>query len=98
MAAGQLSLKGRALSLLSRREHSRAELERKLGLVRAELALQLGPGVLAPAEQAQGPPLEGELARRHRLLGRFYIRRQQRNAQRLAHLVLDLVRQLSLIH
>jgi regulatory protein len=31
MAVGQLSLKGRALRLLSTREHSRAELERKLG-------------------------------------------------------------------
>jgi regulatory protein len=31
MALGQLSLKGRALRLLSGREHSRAELERKLG-------------------------------------------------------------------
>ncbi len=31
MATGQLSLKGRALRLLSGREHSRAELERKLG-------------------------------------------------------------------
>lgn len=30
MAFGQLSLKGRALQLLARREHSRAELERKL--------------------------------------------------------------------
>jgi regulatory protein len=30
MARGQLSLKGRALRLLSGREHSRAELERKL--------------------------------------------------------------------
>jgi regulatory protein len=30
MALGQLSLKGRALRLLSAREHSRAELERKL--------------------------------------------------------------------
>ena len=30
MAAGQLSLKGRALRLLGSREHSRAELERKL--------------------------------------------------------------------
>jgi regulatory protein len=30
MPAGQLSLKGRALRLLSGREHSRAELERKL--------------------------------------------------------------------
>jgi regulatory protein len=30
MAFGQLSLKGRALRLLARREHSRAELERKL--------------------------------------------------------------------
>jgi regulatory protein len=30
MALGQLSLKGRALRLLSSREHSRAELERKL--------------------------------------------------------------------
>ena len=30
MALGQLSLKGRALRLLSTREHSRAELERKL--------------------------------------------------------------------
>ncbi len=30
MARGQLSLKGRALRLLSSREHSRAELERKL--------------------------------------------------------------------
>jgi len=30
MAPGQLSLKGRALRLLSAREHSRAELERKL--------------------------------------------------------------------
>ena len=30
MAAGQLSLKGRALRLLSQREHSRLELERKL--------------------------------------------------------------------
>ncbi|MEO7549430.1 MAG: recombination regulator RecX [Ramlibacter sp.] len=30
MALGQLSLKGRALRLLSGREHSRAELERKL--------------------------------------------------------------------
>ncbi len=30
MAFGQLSLKGRALRLLSAREHSRAELERKL--------------------------------------------------------------------
>jgi regulatory protein len=31
MPAGPLSLKGRALRLLGRREHSRAELERKLG-------------------------------------------------------------------
>jgi len=31
MPAAQLSLKGRALRLLSTREHSRAELERKLG-------------------------------------------------------------------
>ncbi len=36
MAAGQLSLKGRALRLLSTREHSRAELERKLGPHEAE--------------------------------------------------------------
>ena len=36
MAAGQLSLKGRALRLLSGREHSRAELERKLAPHEAE--------------------------------------------------------------
>ena len=36
MAAGQLSLKGRALRLLSGREHSRAELERKLAAYEAE--------------------------------------------------------------
>ena len=36
MARGQLSLKGRALRLLSGREHSRAELERKLAPHEAE--------------------------------------------------------------
>ena len=41
MAAGQLSLKGRALRLLSAREHSRAELERKLAS-REEEPGQLG--------------------------------------------------------
>jgi regulatory protein len=41
--APQLSLKGRALRLLSQREHSRAELERKLAAHEAE------PGMLARA-------------------------------------------------
>ena len=41
--APQLSLKGRALRLLSQREHSRAELERKLAAHEAE------PGTLARA-------------------------------------------------
>ena len=40
-SVGQLSLKGRALRLLSAREHSRAELERKLA------ALEETPGQLA---------------------------------------------------
>ena len=42
-SAPQLSLKGRALRLLSQREHSRAELERKLAAHEAE------PGTLAQA-------------------------------------------------
>lgn len=43
MAFAKPSLKGRALRLLSRREHSRAELERKLGAFEEE------PGTLAKA-------------------------------------------------
>jgi regulatory protein len=43
MAFGQLSLKGRALKLLAAREHSRAELERKLAAHETE------PGQIARA-------------------------------------------------
>jgi len=43
MAFGKISLKGRALRLLSQREHSRAELERKLARHEEE------PGTLAQA-------------------------------------------------
>jgi regulatory protein len=53
MAFGALSLKGRALRHLSRREHSRAELERKLAPFAQEL-------VAAQAnEQAERPAEEG---------------------------------------
>ena len=44
----QISLKGRALRLLSQREHSRFELERKLK------PFEETPGELAEALQAQG--------------------------------------------
>jgi regulatory protein len=78
MAFAQPSLKGRALRLLSQREHSRAELERKLGPYEEE------PGTLARALdelQAKGfideqRVLESVLHRRAAKLGAARVRQE----------------------
>jgi regulatory protein len=78
MAFDQISLKGRALRLLSGREHSRAELERKLKAHEAE------PGELARAldeMQAKGfiseqRVLESVLHRRAGRLGAARVRQE----------------------
>jgi regulatory protein len=78
MAFAQPSLKGRALRLLSQREHSRAELERKLGPFEEE------PGTLALALdelQAKGfiseqRVLESVIHRRAGKLGAARIRQE----------------------
>ncbi len=78
MAFNQISIKGRALRLLSGREHSRAELERKLSAHEAE------PGELARALdelQAKGfiseqRVLESVLHRRAGRLGAARVRQE----------------------
>ena len=78
MAFAKPSLKGRALRLLSLREHSRAELERKLGCFEEE------PGTLAQALdelQAKGfiseaRVLESVIHRRAARLGSIRIRQE----------------------
>jgi regulatory protein len=78
MAFAKPSLKGRALRLLSLREHSRAELERKLGSFEEE------PGTLAQALdelQAKGfiseaRVLESVIHRRAAKLGAIRIRQE----------------------
>jgi regulatory protein len=96
MAFGQLSLKGRALRLLSAREHSRAELERKLAAHEQE------PGDLQrvlDALQAKGflddqRVVESVLHRRAGKLGAGRIRQELQakgvEAQAVASAIADL--------
>ena len=78
MAPNQLSLKGRALRLLSGREHSRAELERKL------LRFEEEPGALAKVLDAlaakdfinEGRVVDSVVHRRSAKLGAARIRQE----------------------
>jgi regulatory protein len=91
-----LSLKGRALRLLGAREHSRGELERKLGL------FEEVPGSLARALdelQAKGfineqRVLESVLHRRAAKLGVTRIRQELQSKGLAPEAVLDAVKQL----
>lgn len=91
-----LSLKGRALRLLGAREHSRAELERKLAAYEEE------PGSLAQALdalQAKGfineqRVLESVLHRRSAKLGTARIRQELQSKGLAAEAVLEAVEQL----
>ncbi|MBA2676498.1 recombination regulator RecX [Ramlibacter sp.] len=96
MGFGQLSLKGRALKLLSQREHSRKELERKLARHEAE------PGQLRQALDElqtrgfidEGRVVESVLNRRAPRLGAGRIRQELQakglDAERIAHAVAGL--------
>ena len=96
MAALPLSLKGRALRLLGGREHSRAELERKLATYEEE------PGSLARALdelQARGfineqRVLESVLHRRAAKLGATRIRQELQGKGLAPEAVLEAVEQL----
>jgi regulatory protein len=96
MAALPLSLKGRALRLLGGREHSRAELERKLATYEEE------PGSLARALdelQAKGfineqRVLESVLHRRAAKLGATRIRQELQGKGLAPEAVLEAVEQL----
>jgi regulatory protein len=96
MALPPPSLKGRALRLLSAREHSRAELERKLAQFEEE------PGTLAKALdelQAKGfiseqRVVESVLNRRSAKLGMARIRQELQGKGLAPEAVLDAVEQL----
>ena len=96
MAATPLSLKGRALRLLSAREHSRVELERRLTQFEEE------PGALARALdelQAKGfineqRVVESVLNRRSAKLGTARIRQELQSKGLAPEAVLDAVAQL----
>jgi regulatory protein len=96
MATQPLSLKGRALRLLGTREHSRAELERKL------VAYEEEPGSLARALdelQAKGfineqRVLESVLHRRAAKLGTTRIRQELQGKGLAPEAVLEAVEQL----
>ena len=96
MVTPSLSLKGRALRLLSAREHSRVELERKLAQYEEE------PGTLAKALdelQAKGfineqRVVESVLNRRSAKLGTARIRQELQGKGLAPEAVLDAVAQL----
>ena len=96
MATTPLSLKGRALRLLSGREHSRAELERKLAQFEEE------PGALAKALDelhAKGfineqRVVESVLNRRSAKLGTARIRQELQSKGLAPEAVLDAMEQL----
>lgn len=96
MAATPLSLKGRALRLLSAREHSRVELERKLAQFEVE------PGTLAKALDElqdkdfinEGRVVESVLHRRSAKLGAARIRQELQGKGLAPAAVLEAVEQL----
>jgi regulatory protein len=79
VAAGQLSLKGRALRLLSQREHSRLELERKLASHAQDEPAEL-PRILDELQAKgfidEGRVIESVLHRRAPRLGAERIRQE----------------------
>jgi regulatory protein len=81
VAAGQLSLKGRALRLLSQREHSRLELERKLAAHAQDEPAEL-PRILDELQAKgfinEGRVIESVLHRRAPRLGTQRIRQELR--------------------